>query len=171
MLLQVAMLKDLPVASLEDEAKIATVADVVIHPETGELVGFWVQPSGWFAPKRALSSRDIVDYDPGALIVRSADSIVDPEEVRPFSSVVAKRDSWLGKRVEDENGQNLGQVTDLVLDTDLEILRKIEVSSLLGPRRLLSREDILRVTPKIIVVRTDDRATHNRSVVAEEVAS
>ena len=92
MLLQVEMLKGLPVASLADEERVGTVADAVLHPQTGELVGFWVQPNGWFTPKKALSSRDVVGYDHQALLVRSDDALVDPSEVRPFSEIIARRD-------------------------------------------------------------------------------
>src|SRR5690606_10241814 len=51
MLVQAGALKNLPVASLSDEARIGSVAEVVLHPETAELVGFWVQPDGWFRAK------------------------------------------------------------------------------------------------------------------------
>lgn len=171
MLVQAETLKNLPVASLEDEARIGSVVDIVLHPETGELVGFWVQPDRWFAAKRALSSRDIVSYDPQAVVVRSSDALVAPSEIQPFAMAAATNAHWIGKRAEDETGQHLGRVSDLVVDIDLEMLRKVEVSSLLGPRRLISREDIVRVTPKALIVRADSQRPVSTEAVVESVAS
>ncbi len=155
MLMQLTTLQGLPVASMADQAKIASVLDAVLHPETGELLGFWVQPQGLFTRRKALSSRDILGYDPLAIVVGQSDVLVEAAEIKPFAAIAKEHRTWLGKRVESAEGHWLGSVSDLVLNLDLEILAKVEVSSLFGPERLIAREAIIRVTPKAIVVEAD----------------
>lgn len=155
MLMQLTSLQGLPIASLHDEARVGSVLDAVVDPDTGELVGFWVKPQGLFARRKALSSRDIIGYDPLALVVQQADALVDAAEIRSFTSIARQHHTWLGKRVETADGEGLGAVSDLVLNLDLEVLAKIEVSSFLWPQRIISREAILRVTPKAIIVQAD----------------
>lgn len=165
--MQLTMLRNLPIASLADEAKIGTVADAVLHPDTGELVGFWVTPNGWFAKRKALSSRDIISYDPQALVVRTDDALVEAHEVQPFASIVSRRETWIGKRAQTEDGKHLGNVSDLVINTDLEMLAKLEVTSLLGPELLIAREDIIKVGPKTITVRSSYELTERIPAAAE----
>lgn len=160
MLVQLDQLKGLAVASLREEAKVGTVADVVVHPETGELVGFWVHLPGLFGAKKALSARDVVSYDPQAIVVADDDAIVEPTEIHPFQAVVAKPHTWLGKRVETEDGRSLGRVSNLYLNTDLEMLAKLVVSGgLFGRDRVLPREAIVRVTKAKIVVSVTEGET------------
>ena len=159
MLIQLDALKNLPVASLEDEARIGRIDEVLLHPDTGELVGFWVQPDGWLTPRRALSSRDIVSYDTQALVVRSADTLVHPTEIQPFQLVSRRADSWLGKHVATQSGTRLGRVHNIVLNTDLELLAKLYVKSSLpfgfGNERVIARSEIVRVSPKLITIKGD----------------
>lgn len=155
MLLQLTTLQGLPVASLADEATIASVLDAVVHPETGELLGFWVQPHGLFARRKALASRDVVGYDPQAVVVQRTDVLVDAAEIKPFAKAAKEHPTWLGKRVETDNGHWLGTVSDLVINVDLEVLATLQVSSLFAAERLIAREAIVRVTPKAIVVAAD----------------
>ncbi|MBI4185478.1 PRC-barrel domain-containing protein [Candidatus Berkelbacteria bacterium] len=172
MFLQLSQLTGLPVASQHDEARVGTILDVVLHPQTGELVGFWVQPNGWLTPKRALSSRDVLGYDPLGVIVQCADVFVDAEEIQPFHRIVSSQDRWLGKRVQSESGKVFGTVTDVVIDVDLAMLAKLDVRTLFGSERLIARDQILRVTPSVILVRTLGEAslTEPLTVPSEAVA-
>ncbi|MBI4023112.1 PRC-barrel domain-containing protein [Candidatus Berkelbacteria bacterium] len=172
MLIELEVLRKLPVAALADEERIGTIQEVVLDPDSGELVGFWVQPTGWFTARRALSSRDVVSYDTQAIVVQSEAVLLPPEEIQPFKSVVRRNERWVGKRVETESGQRLGHVSTLVIDTDLEILAKLHVSSLFGPERVLARTEIVRVTPAAIIVKnTFGTASAQLAPAAKEVAA
>jgi len=81
MLIQLDQLKDLPIASMREESRVGTIADVVIHPDTGDLVGFWINLPGFFSRRKVLSARDVVSYDPHAIVIRDDESLVDPNEV------------------------------------------------------------------------------------------
>lgn len=170
MLIEVSRLKGLPVASMSDEIRIGTIDDTLIHPDTGEIIGFWVKTPGWFGTKLALSSRDVTAYAAEAILVHSADSLVAPEDIQPFKTIAKRNNRWLGKAVETEAGEKLGKVTDIVIETDLERLAKIHVGSLFGPDRILSRDDIVKVTPAKIIVQTSiaDKAV---PAVVPEVAA
>lgn len=170
MLIEISQLKGQAVASLNDEARIGTVDEVVLHPDTGEVVGFWIQLPGWFAGKAALSSRDVVGYEAEAIVVGSSDSLVAPDDVQPFRSVIRRQDHWLGKPVETEAGDSLGKVTDVIVDTDLERLAKLQTQALFGPERMIGREDIVKVTRARIVVHDTLEAATTATATTETAA-
>ena len=166
MLIEVSSLKELPIASIQEEAQIGTVDKVLLNPETGELIGFLVKSGGWFSPKLALSSRDVVSYDHKGLVVRNRSSLVPIEEIQPFKSLLARKDFWLGKEVIAESGDKLGKVNDLIINTDLEYLAKIHVSSLFGKELILDKEKIIEVSPEFIKVK--DLANTNKAPATEQ---
>lgn len=170
MLIEISQLKGLAVASLNDEEKIGTVSDVVLHPDTGEMVGFWVQLPGWFAGKTALSSRDVVGYEAEAVIVGSQNALVAADEVQPFNSVVKRQDQWVGKPVETEAGESLGKVTDVIVDTDLERVAKVQTQAFFGAERMIGREDIVKVTRSRIVVHDTLEVATTNAVTTETPA-
>jgi len=169
MLVELDQLQNLPVASMGDSAQIGHIEETLINPETGELVGFWVKTGGWFSPKRALSSRDVISYDPKAVVVSTADALVDATEIRPFQRVAQSKDKWIGKTVETENGEAIGKVRNLIVNTDLEMLAKIIVTSTFGSERVISRDDIVNVTKQAITVK--NRTTVTPTVTANEIAT
>ncbi len=152
MLIEASHLQGIPVATLDTESAVGMIDGTLIHPRTGEVVGFWVKPAGWFAARRALSARDVVGYEERGIVIRTADVLVSPDDVQPFKAVYAQRDRWQGKKVESEDGDVLGTVADVVVDTDLERVAKLHVNKLFGPERVISRDEIVKVTPKRIVV-------------------
>lgn len=170
MLIELSQLKGLPVASMTEEAAIGQIDDTLIHPDTGEVIGFWVKLPGWFAGKRALSSRDVTAYEHDAVLVHNAESLVSPDDVQPFRSIAKRQDHWVGKSVQTEAGEQLGKVTDAIVDTDLERLAKIHVGSMFGPDRILSRNDIVKVTRSRIIV-LDGIESKTAGAVVPEVAA
>lgn len=171
MLIEVSHLKGLPVASMSDEIKIGTIDDTLIHPDTGEVIGFLVKTPGWFGTKLALSSRDVTAYAAEAILVHSADCLVSPDDIQPFKTIAKRNNRWLNKLVETEAGEKLGKVKDIVVETDLERLAKIHVGSMFGPDRILSRDDIVKVTPRKILVQASIADKKEIVVAVPEVAA
>ncbi len=171
MLIEVSHLAGIPVAALDTESMVGTVEDTVLHPHTGELVGFWVKPAGWFAAKRALSARDIVGYEERGLLVRTGDVLVAADEIQPFTSISRQPDRWLGKPVETAEGERLGTVADVVLDTDLERVAKLHVAKLFGAARIIDRDQISKITPtRIIVTKNLESKAVSTAAIATEAA-
>ncbi|MCA9388573.1 PRC-barrel domain-containing protein [Candidatus Berkelbacteria bacterium] len=166
MLIEVKKLKHLPVASMQDEAQIGQVDQVLIHPETGELIGFLIKTGGWFSPKLALSSRDVTSYDYKGIVVRNQDSLVAIDEIQPFKSLLNRKDFWLDKEVITESGDKLGKVNNLIIDTDLEQLAKIHVGSTFGKELILDKAKIVEVTPRVVKVK--DLANTNQAAIPEQ---
>ncbi len=74
----------------------------------------------------------------------------------------------MGKAVETESGQAIGKVRNLVINTDLEMLAKLYVKGTLGAERVIGREEITNVTPKVITVK--DTRVPQTVVTASEAA-
>lgn len=152
MLIHLTNFRGLPIASSHEEAKIGEIEEAVIHPETGEVIGFWVKTPGFFGKHLALSARDITAYDLNGVVVENAESLVDPAEIQPFKKFSRQPNQWIGKTVVSENKENLGKVEDVVIETDLDIITKIYVGGLLKPKRIIARDQIIKVDNKKITV-------------------
>lgn len=112
----------------------------------------------------------MLSYEAEALVVRSEDSLVSPDDVQPFKSVIKRQDHWLGKPVQTEKGDSLGKVTDVIIDTDLERVAKIHVQAFFGPERIISREDIVKISRSRIIVHESLEVTKGSVVIAETPA-
>lgn len=166
MLIHLSNFKGMPVASQQDGAKIAEIIDTIVHPKTGELVGFWVKTLGFFGNQLALSARDVIAYDLNGLVVLDKDALVDPSEIQAFSKF-NKSGKWIGKKVISESGEVLGVVEDLVLETDLDILSKIYVGGFLRHSRIIEKDQIKKVEDKKIIVKGFSQSSVKELVMEE----
>lgn len=167
MLIHLTNFRRMAIASDEDEAKIGEIEDSVIHPETGELIGFWVKPTSIFSKRLALSARDIIAYDLGGVVIENSDSLVSPDEIQPFKKFSGITNKWLGKSVVSESNQNLGRIEDVVIETDLDTIVKIYVGGFLKPKRIIDRDQIVKVDDKRIIVK-DDASSNVQELALDE---
>lgn len=167
MLIHFSNFKGMPVASQQDGAKVAEVTDAIVHPKTGELVGFWVKTLGFFGNQLALSARDVIAYDLNGMVIADQDALVDPAEIQAFTKF-NKSGKWIGKKVVTESGEVLGAVEDLVMQTDLDILSKIYVGGFLRPSRIIEKDQIKKVEDKKIIVKGTSQSP-TKALAMEEV--
>lgn len=103
-----------PVVTLDAAEDVAEVKDVVFSHENGQLLGFTLNRRGWLrGPLReALAWADVAALGPHAVMVVGREALRRPEETG-FTSGHAE--NIVGSKVITDDGNELGQVTDLVL--------------------------------------------------------
>lgn len=112
---------DLPgrtIVAIDSGDDIAEIRDVVFDPTTGSLIGFTLNKRGWFRGrlKRTLPVDAIAAIGPDAVLTPSAKSLVatgHTDEELPADDGF----DVIGVRVLTESGDDLGEISDVVLET------------------------------------------------------
>ena len=152
MLLQASQIVGLPVGATDTQAKIGTVDQVVVDPDSGTLLGFIVK-TGLFG-RKVLSYHDVTGIDHAAVLVRSEDVILPSEEVAPIDKALRDKRPLIGQKVVTEGGTKLGRVVDLVINTDTGLATKLYISHLLE-ERIVPADKVVKVTKEHVIVKDD----------------
>lgn len=109
------------IVALDTGDDLAEVRSIVFDPATHVLVGFVLETRGWFTdePVGTLPATAVTSIGPDALMVKSADALVDPDEEPP--AVGGAGFTVLGVRVLTEDGEEIGRINDVVLDVSGEL--------------------------------------------------
>ncbi len=108
-----------PVVAIDCGDDIAEVKDVVYDPVSRELDGFTLNKRGWFRGNlsETLPTSAVSAIGPAAVMVDSADDLVavddTPDPLKPSHDAVP----ILGARVLSRDGEDLGEIADVVLET------------------------------------------------------
>lgn len=162
MLLAYADMCSSPVAAADLGERIGTVIDVVVDPPAHTVVAFLVKLPGWFTGAKFASPHDVIEYDPHALIVSAADTLVEQSEIVRANQLLHERHRVINRVVVTEAGVTVGKVTNFVIDTETAGVVRYYVRSRFGPERIIPTTSIIRVTADQFIIRngeTSNRAT------------
>lgn len=118
LIMRAAEINGRPVVTLDTAEDIAEVRDVVFSHSHGELSGFTLNKRGWLAGprKEELAWADVAALGPDAVMVASAEALRRPGDDGGVAA--GGGDSVIGGRVITDDGNELGEVTDLVVSVD-----------------------------------------------------
>ena len=98
------------------------------------------------------------------------------ENTAPASPDLPDYPDWYSAQLSDVNSgevftisENIGKVYNAIIDTDLEIVVKIQVNSIFGSDRIISREEIVKITPKKIVVLDSTKKEVASEIITESL--
>lgn len=154
MLIQATILKNLPVASIEDQAKIGHVDGLIIDPKNGKIEALQVKPNLLFSKNKILSTIDIVETDSNGLVTKNQENLVVPEEIIRVREILTKKIPVLGQIAVTESGNKLGHINDLLIDSESWMILKYYVKSA-WEDRILAADKIVKITEKAVIF-TDD---------------
>jgi uncharacterized protein YrrD len=154
MFIEAKKLIGLPVAAVNTQSKIGQISQILIDPQNGNLMGFLVSLGGLLSPKKVLSAVDIREFDPNGIVTESSDNLVPPEEIVRVNDIIKKKIFLIGMPAKTESGKSLGNVEDLLIDTDTSSVAKYYLKDLLGKSRVLGSDKVVKVDKQIIF--TDD---------------
>jgi len=164
MIIEATKLIGLPVAAEDALSRVGAVKQIVIDPEDGQILGFLVA-TGFFSPDQALSAMDIKYWDKNGLVTGYEENLVDVSEIVRMKAVVDKNINFLEMSAETASGKSLGQVEDLVIDTDTSSVVKYCLRDMLGKSRVLTSDKVVKIDKKIIFM--DDEGEIPSSSVTE----
>ena len=156
MQVRISTCKGALVVEESSEEVLGMLADILIHPDTGDIEGFYVQVFGGFGGSRYLFCRsvDIVRFGT-RIYVRNADVLCDPYEIVRLRSLLDDGRSVLGQRVRTESGQIIGRCRDIQFNTETMKIEWIFPKRFFRWKRGIAVSDIIEVKDDYIVVRDE----------------
>ena len=104
------------IVSYETGQKFDRVKDLIFDQDSGRLLGFLVDESGWFSSARVLMLKDVQVIGPDALIVPSKDTIIKASDSPEINRIVRHNNVLDGTRIMTTDGRSLGTMIDLYFD-------------------------------------------------------
>jgi len=155
MFIEAKKLIGLPVAAMDIQSKIGEIRQILIDPENGRLLGFLVSTGTFLGTKKVLSVIDIKDWDPKAIVVSSIENLIGKSEIVRIKEILNKKIFILGMKAVTESGKNLGEVEDILLDTETECVVKYYLKDLMQSR-VFPAEKVVKIDKEIVF--SDDTA-------------
>ncbi|MBU1017980.1 hypothetical protein KKA33_03040 [Patescibacteria group bacterium] len=144
-----------PVLREEDGEPVALLQDMIIHPDTGKIEGFWVKPLMLPVNNAVIPSESILEWKKNVYI-KDEREIAEPEDIIKITEILSRDILFTGNQVKNEAGVTIGRVFDLDFDTEKLYLRNLytEKSFLVFKynQRIFNYDTIIQVTPDYIVV-------------------
>lgn len=151
MLILISQLANQPVIAFDEAEQLGVLGDPIIDPNNGRVCGYFVT-QGWFRPKQQVVSSDaIVNYDNSRVVIQAPSAIQAVEEEPKIRQILKKKVPVLGAHVITESGQNLGRANDLLFDSELSMIVKYYVHSLLQDR-IIPAEAVIKIEKRGIIV-------------------
>ncbi|MDD4318888.1 MAG: PRC-barrel domain-containing protein [Candidatus Peribacteraceae bacterium] len=109
--------RDLPVVDEDLAVQHGSVADMLVHPDTGKVEGFFVRIPGFFRSEQLfLSSSDIMHWGL-RVVIRGPEALGPVEDRVRLQSLLEDGRVLLGQPILTDTGRALGRCADLQFDT------------------------------------------------------
>lgn len=154
MLIQSSTILGLPIGSMDSQSKIGTIKNLVIDPENGELIAFFVSIGGLFQSDKVLSSHDILDFDQKGIVVRSEENLLEKNEIIKVNKIWKDRITVLNQKALTASGKNLGKINDSLIDTSTCMINKYYIHGLFEDR-ILSADKVVKINKKGVIFSDD----------------
>ena len=140
----------------EDGEVIALLQDLIIHPDTGKIEGFWVKPLTLPFRSAVIQSDSILECKKN-IYIKDEREIAEPEDIIRISELLSRNTLFIGNHVKNKSGDGLGSVHDLDFDTKKLYLRNLytEKAFLIFKynQRIFNYNTIIQVLPEYILVK------------------
>jgi uncharacterized protein YrrD len=151
---------NLPVRSLRTGHLVAHLQTPIIDPKNLRIVA-WTCQADWSAAPLLLRSEDIRGTTDQAVIVDSEEELVEPDDLVRLKPVLELNFQLLGKPVVTDQKRKVGKVSNFVVEDESWFIQKLYVGqsilkNLGASGRVISRQQIVEITPHRIVVRDVD---------------
>lgn len=143
-----------PVALDDSGEVLGMVKNILVDPDKGAVVGFFVSVAAGFTGSKCLflSSSDIVRWGTAAFIKR-ASALADPTEFLRVQPLLEDPRTVLGQQVVTQSGTRLGRCKDVQFDTLHFRVHWIFPKKLLHWSTPVAISDVIEVTKQQITVR------------------
>ncbi|KKQ95190.1 MAG: hypothetical protein UT66_C0036G0016 [candidate division CPR2 bacterium GW2011_GWC1_39_9] len=148
---------NMPVNSLNEGMTVGVVEDIIINPDTGQVLGFKLSETS-IRERYILVASDIREINDLMLIIDDSQNLSTLDEVIKIAEVVGKKIKWMGIKVETDLGRKLGKIEDLAFDTTNFYLTRIYTSgglikeALSLEKTIIPANKIIKVTKKVVIV-------------------
>ncbi len=160
-----------PVALDDSGEVLGMVKNILIDPDKGAVVGFFVSVAAGFTGSKSLflSSNDILRWGTAAFIKR-ASALADPSDFLRVQPLLEDPRTVLGQQVVTKSGTRLGRCKDVQFDTLHFRLHWLFPKTLLHWSTPVAIADVIEITKQQITVRDPIVPITEEQVQVPEVA-
>lgn len=164
-MIEAKKLINLPIAAVDGLRKIGSVYQIIVNPETGQLMGFLVS-LGLFSKPKVLSFLDIKFWDENGLVTELEENLVEIDEIVRIKNVLNQKINLLEMSAKTESGKSLGLVENFLIETETGTVVKYYLKDLLGTSRIMPADKVIKIE-KTIIFSDDEEKIPN--TIAETV--
>ncbi len=140
----------------DDGSVLALLQDIIIHPDTGRIEGFWVKPLTVPLANGVIHSDSILEWKKN-IYIKGDNEISEADEIIKIAEILERKCLFMGAMIKNEEGEVLGRVEDLDFDTKkLRLNNLYTQKNFIGFRfnkRAFSYKSVVEVLPEHIVVK------------------
>lgn len=129
------------------------VVKCIFDADLGKLSALVIKPSNILAPTKYVAAIDVFSYEQFAILC-SETSLSALDDLVNVKKNIKSRRPILGQHAKTESGKSLGRVTEVMFDDQTDRIVQIHTQLMLR-RRVLKYEDVIEITRKAVVFRTD----------------
>lgn len=124
MLRKATNLINLPVLETINHQRLGKAVNFIVDPARQKIGALVMNYGSWFNPGQFVSTVDIIELGPNAVLIRERGAVVPSEELGLLRDYINQRINLLGFKAVTLNKKILGRVTDFLFDeTDFAINR------------------------------------------------
>ena len=138
---------------------LAVLKDVIINTDTGKIEAIWVKPLTVHLSNAVIRTSDIIEWKK-RIYIKGDTAISDPEDIIRISEILARNILVIDSRVENQQGDYLGDVYSFDFDSESMMLRfiyteKKALGLISHQKGLFSYKNIIEIKESVIIV--DDK--------------
>ncbi len=142
--------------ALDVGALIGRVRRVLVDPDQGKIAGFLIKEKGFSSRPKVVSMIDVIDVERAAMVINSRESLVTRGEIVRIAKILEYKFNIIGLPARTREGQMLGKITDVVVDSATGEIVRLYTKFLLQ-HRVFERSQIDEITWQEIFFKIDNR--------------
>lgn len=115
----------MPIINLANGETVGRVKDILFDPISHQFMGIEMDGGGWLKGSRKICFSDFVGIGEDAITI-AEDSVIT--KVLPEEEIVVTEDAMIGSRVLTKNGNELGTISDIILDFNTGNITHYQIS-------------------------------------------
>jgi uncharacterized protein YrrD len=157
MLLKGSDIRGMKVISKQDGKQIDTVKDILYSSDKQRVVGFLLSEELLSNGARYIEYADVASIGQDAIMIDTAQAVKDGAKDRV--SGMKGKDMFVGKEVVTENGNHVGKISDVCVDTESGSIAQFDISEGLledlkgGKKNMEAGQSIMKIGTDTILVK------------------
>lgn len=122
---------------------IGEIKDIYYDPLGKTVLGFIVEEKGWFKGAKIIKIDDVQEITSKAIFIADVDVILDTNDCAELNDNIEARVDLRGFKMVKDNGQELGVICDLLIETENNFIYGYEISDGVINDLLLGRTSVM----------------------------
>ena len=129
---------------------VGKVADIIVSPETGQIVGFLSKL--FLQNPLVVPEQDVLEVTKNKVIITDQRALVTPETIPQIRNILQKKIKIINAKAVTLSGKKLGQVEDFVIETNSASVVSFYIKGgWFLPNRILSADNVVKIEKDKII--------------------